>query len=60
LMWIGVAAATANWIVILIVLIVTISAYYYRIENEEEMLLATQSDYPEYRAHTWRLIPFIY
>jgi protein-S-isoprenylcysteine O-methyltransferase Ste14 len=60
LMWMGVAAATANWIVILIVLLVTFSAYYYRIENEEDMLLTTQMDYPEYRAHTWRLIPFIY
>ena len=60
LMWIGVAAATANWIVILIVFVVMIFAYYYRIENEEKMLLAVHANYSEYRSHTWRLIPFIY
>ncbi len=60
LIWSGIAAATANWIVILIVFVVTISAYYYRIENEEKMLLSMHADYSEYRSHTWRLIPFIY
>jgi protein-S-isoprenylcysteine O-methyltransferase Ste14 len=61
LTWSGIAVATANWIVILIVLAVTVSAYYYyRIENEERMLLTVHADYSEYRSHTWRLIPLIY
>ena len=60
LMWGGVAAATANWVVIFIVFAATVSAYYYRIENEEKMLIKAHADYSEYRAHTWRLIPFIY
>jgi protein-S-isoprenylcysteine O-methyltransferase Ste14 len=60
LMWGGVAAATANWIVLVIVSIVMISAYTYRIENEEKMLVTTLADYSEYRSHTRRLIPFIF
>jgi protein-S-isoprenylcysteine O-methyltransferase Ste14 len=59
-MWVGVATATSNWIVIVIVFIVMISAYTYRIENEEKMLVTTLADYSEYRSHTWRLIPFIF
>ncbi|HLO33209.1 MAG TPA: isoprenylcysteine carboxylmethyltransferase family protein [Anaerolineales bacterium] len=60
LMWVGVAAATANWIVLIIVLIVMLVVYVYRIENEEKMLASAQPDYAEYRKHTWRLIPLIY
>jgi protein-S-isoprenylcysteine O-methyltransferase Ste14 len=60
LVWSGIAAATANWIVLLIVLVVTVSAYFYRIENEERMLLTMNADYSEYRLHSWRLLPFIY
>ncbi len=60
LMWTGVAAATANWIVVLAVLAITFAAYHYRIQNEEKMLLTTIADYSEYRRHTWRLIPFLY
>lgn len=60
LMWLGVAAATCNWIVIVIVLLVIGAAYYYRIENEEKMLAATLPGYAEYRTRTWRLIPPLY
>ena len=60
LMWIGAAAATANWIVLMIVLIAMLMVYIYRIENEEKMLMSAYADYSEYRSHTWRLIPLIY
>lgn len=60
LMWTGVAAATANWIVLLFVLLVMVIVYHYRIQNEEKMLLETNPEYAEYRKHTWRLIPLIY
>ncbi len=60
LMWSGAAAATANWIVLLIVLAVMLAVYIYRIQNEEEMLLAANAEYTEYRKRTWRLIPLIY
>jgi protein-S-isoprenylcysteine O-methyltransferase Ste14 len=60
LMWVGTAAATANWIVLLIVLAAMLGAYVYRIQTEEHMLLTTNPEYAEYGSHTWRLIPFVY
>ncbi len=60
LMWLGVSMATANWIVIAIVVVVILAAYYYRIETEENLLLGRLPGYAEYRAKTWRLIPYIY
>jgi protein-S-isoprenylcysteine O-methyltransferase Ste14 len=60
LMWAGVDAATANWIVLVVVLVVMFGAYIYRIQTEEQMLLATNAGYEEYRKQTWRLIPFFY
>jgi protein-S-isoprenylcysteine O-methyltransferase len=60
LIWIGAAAATANWIVLVITLIAMLSVYVYRIQNEEKMVLTTNTEYAEYQAHTWRLIPFVY
>jgi protein-S-isoprenylcysteine O-methyltransferase Ste14 len=60
LIWIGAAAATANWIVLVITLIAMLSVYVYRIQNEEKMLLTTNAEYAEYRKQTWRLIPFLY
>ncbi len=60
LMWIGASAATVNWIVMLIVLVVIGAAYHNRIDHEEKMLLNNLPGYPEYRSHTWRLIPGIY
>jgi protein-S-isoprenylcysteine O-methyltransferase Ste14 len=60
LMWSGVAAATANWIVLSVVLVVMFGVYIYRIQIEEKMLLATNAGYEAYRKQTWRLIPFLY
>jgi protein-S-isoprenylcysteine O-methyltransferase len=60
LVWSGIAASTDDWIVLLIVFVVTVCAYYYRIENEEKMLLTMRADYSEYLSHIWRLLPFIY
>src|SRR6266540_4475194 len=60
LMWAGIAASTANWIIVLLILALIFSAYHYRIQNEEKMLLTTNASYAEYRTHTWRLIPFLY
>jgi protein-S-isoprenylcysteine O-methyltransferase len=60
LMWSGVAAATANWIVIVVVLAVMFGVYIYRIQIEENMLVTTNAEYAEYRKHTWRLLPFVY
>jgi protein-S-isoprenylcysteine O-methyltransferase Ste14 len=60
LMWTGAAAATANWIVILLVLAAVLGAYTYRIQYEEKLLLSTNANYAQYRAHTWKLIPFLY
>jgi len=60
LIWSGVAASTQNWIVLVIVLVVMFGVYVYRIQTEEQMLLATNVDYAEYQQHSWRLIPLIY
>jgi protein-S-isoprenylcysteine O-methyltransferase Ste14 len=60
LMWMGVAAATANWIVLAVVLVVIFGVYIYRIQTEEKMLAMTNVEYAEYQKHTWRLIPLIY
>ena len=60
LIWVGVAASTQNWIVLVIVLLAMFSAYHYRIQNEEKMLLTTNVEYAGYHKHTWRLIPFLY
>ena len=61
LMWIGGSLAVMNWIAVLAVLVSMSTAYHYRINAEETMLAMTQGkEYDSYRAHTWRLIPFIY
>lgn len=60
-MWIGAGLATANGIAVLIVTLAMLSAYHYRIQSEEHMLSATRGQkYNEYKARTWKLIPFIY
>jgi len=60
LIWSGVAASTMNWVVLLIVLVVMFGVYVYRIQSEEQMLLATNADYGNYQKQTWRLIPLVY
>ncbi len=61
LLWVGSALASLNWIALGLAFVVMFSVYIYRIQVEEEMLLSTFGErYREYRAHTWRLIPFIF
>jgi protein-S-isoprenylcysteine O-methyltransferase len=60
LTWIGAAMATDNGLVILGVTITIVAVYAYRIASEEKMLLASLDGYAEYRAKTWKLIPFIF
>jgi protein-S-isoprenylcysteine O-methyltransferase len=61
LMWSGAGLAAGNWIVLLLVLLCMGLAYHYRIRTEEAMLLENLGEaYARYRAHTWRLLPFIY
>jgi protein-S-isoprenylcysteine O-methyltransferase Ste14 len=60
-MWSGAGLAAGNWIVLLLVLLCMGLAYHYRIRTEEAMLLENLGEaYARYRAHTWRLLPFIY
>ncbi|MCL4490130.1 MAG: isoprenylcysteine carboxylmethyltransferase family protein [Chloroflexi bacterium] len=61
LIWLGAALATTNWIAVVIAAVVLSLAYHSRIQAEESMLLSLRNEeYGEYRAHTWKLIPFIY
>jgi len=61
LMWTGAGLAVTNWIAFLIVLMTMCFAYHYRIRVEEAMLLEQLGQpYTDYRAHTWRLLPFLY
>jgi protein-S-isoprenylcysteine O-methyltransferase Ste14 len=61
MMWLGAALATGNWLAFVIVLVALFYAYHYRIQAEEQMLLTLQNrEYEAYRAHTWKLVPFIY
>jgi protein-S-isoprenylcysteine O-methyltransferase Ste14 len=60
LIWTGVAASTQNWIVLVVVLVVMVGVYVYRIQTEEQMLVATNIEYAEYQKHTRKLIPFLY
>jgi len=61
LMWVGAGLATTNWIVVILAVVLMSAAYYYRIRVEEEMLMVTLgAEYLEYKARTWRLIPFVF
>ncbi len=61
LMWLGAALATTNWITFAFAAVFILAAYHYRIQAEEDMLTtAMPKEYGDYRAHTRRLIPFIY
>ena len=61
LMWVGAGLATTNWLVVSLAVVVMSAAYYYRIRVEEQMLMATMSaEYLEYKARTWKLIPFLF
>jgi protein-S-isoprenylcysteine O-methyltransferase Ste14 len=61
LMWVGAGLATTNWIAFILAVVVMFGAYYYRIQAEEQMLMAAMSqDYREYESRTWKLIPFVF
>jgi protein-S-isoprenylcysteine O-methyltransferase len=61
LAWVGAGLATANWAVASAVALLMAVAYGYRIAAEEAMLLgAFGGRYKEYKARTWRLIPYVY
>ncbi len=60
-LWIGAAIATGNLLAVLVIAVSMFAAYVYRIQVEEEMLVATLGQaYREYQRRTKRLIPFIY
>jgi protein-S-isoprenylcysteine O-methyltransferase Ste14 len=61
LIWCSAGVAMENSIVTIITSILILVAYYYRISNEEKMLVNTFGEkYKEYKQHTWRLLPFIW
>jgi len=61
LMWIGAGFATLNWMAAAIVILAMGVSYHYRIVSEEAMLMTTFGEqYQTYKAHTWRLLPFVY
>ena len=61
LIWFGAGCATSNWMVILIIVAPLVAAYWYRMQAEEALLLATfPQEYPRYVSQTWRLIPYLY
>jgi protein-S-isoprenylcysteine O-methyltransferase Ste14 len=60
-LWYGASLATLNWVAAAAVSVGTCAAYCYRIRCEEEMLRsALGPPYETYRAHTWRIVPFVY
>ena len=57
----GAGLACLNWIVTLVVLALLCTVYHYRMRAEEAMLLERLGQpYAEYKAHTRRLLPFVY
>ncbi|HTX79244.1 MAG TPA: isoprenylcysteine carboxylmethyltransferase family protein [Longilinea sp.] len=61
LMWVGAGLAAINWIVVILIIVIMSLAYHYRIQTEEAMLVQSLGQpYAEYKAHTWKLIPYIY
>jgi len=60
MIFIGIALALGNWILLIIIPVLFIPAYIYRINVEEMMLLEVFGEqYTEYRKKSKRLIPFI-
>ena len=61
LIWGFAGLAMQNLFIFLVAIILVLTAYYYRIVNEEKMLLTTFADkYLEYKKQSWRLLPFIW
>jgi protein-S-isoprenylcysteine O-methyltransferase len=60
LVWSG-SRLALNWIVAALTAIVLVAVYCYRISAEERMLDGHFGDaYASYKAHTWRLLPFVW
>ena len=61
LVWSAAGLAMQNTDVFLCATVLILLAYFYRIRNEESMLIRQFGDaYREYTRHSWRLIPFIW
>jgi protein-S-isoprenylcysteine O-methyltransferase len=61
LIWIGAAAGFGFLLPPLLELVVLFPVYAYRIGVEEKMLLNhLGGEYATYRAHSWRLVPFVF
>jgi protein-S-isoprenylcysteine O-methyltransferase len=61
LLWVGAGLASQNWLAAGVVAALMFVAYAYRIRSEESMLLAAFGEqYRDYRASTWRLVPWVY
>jgi protein-S-isoprenylcysteine O-methyltransferase Ste14 len=60
-LWIGAGLATGNGLTTIVITVAMFVAYSYRLQAEEQMLLAMLGQpYREYQARTRRLIPFVY
>jgi protein-S-isoprenylcysteine O-methyltransferase Ste14 len=61
LIWSSAGLAMENKIIFTVATILILIAYYYRINNEEKMLLQNFGDeYADYKKQSWRLIPLIW
>jgi protein-S-isoprenylcysteine O-methyltransferase len=60
LVWDG-SRLALNWLIALATTVMLLLVYAYRISAEEEMLVDQLGDaYQDYKARTWRLVPFIW
>ncbi len=61
LLWVGSGLAFTNWISLIVVATLMLAVYIYRINAEEEMLIAAFGKrYLQYSKRTWKLFPFLY
>jgi protein-S-isoprenylcysteine O-methyltransferase len=61
LLWVGAGLASQNWLVAGIILMLLSIAYACRMKSEESMLLTAFGEkYRDYKASTWRLVPWIF
>ncbi len=60
LVWAG-SRLAVNWFIAILTVVVLLAMYGYRIHAEERMLSEHFGPaYSEYKAHTWRLVPFVW
>jgi protein-S-isoprenylcysteine O-methyltransferase Ste14 len=61
LVWGAAGLAMQNEIIFIVATIMILIVYFYRIENEEKMLIKQFGEkYSDYKKHSWRLIPLIW